>query len=149
MFEVKRAKTDEEIRACLYVREQVFIVEQDISPDIERDALDASAFHFLALLAGSPIGAARVVLVEGGSLAKIGRVAVLKAERGRGAGGDIMVAIENDFDLALVDGFVLEAQVRALAFYERLGYEPYGDEFMEAGIPHRKMKKERKEISFP
>jgi predicted GNAT family N-acyltransferase len=37
---------------------------------------------------------------------------------------------------------ILDAQVHAVAFYENLGYAPYGEVFMEAGIPHRRMEKD-------
>jgi predicted GNAT family N-acyltransferase len=33
----------------------------------------------------------------------------------------------------------LSAQIHALGFYERLGYTAYGDEFDDAGLPHRWM----------
>jgi hypothetical protein len=33
----------------------------------------------------------------------------------------------------------LHAQAQALGFYEALGFEPRGEEFLEAGIPHRLM----------
>jgi predicted GNAT family N-acyltransferase len=36
---------------------------------------------------------------------------------------------------------VLSAQTYAVAFYERLGYTAYGEEFDDAGIPHRWMRK--------
>src|SRR5206468_725759 len=36
---------------------------------------------------------------------------------------------------------VLNAQVAVIAFYERLGYRVEGPEFLEAGIPHRAMRK--------
>ena len=32
-------------------------------------------------------------------------------------------------------------QTHALQFYARMGYEAYGEEFMDAGIPHFRMKK--------
>ena len=35
----------------------------------------------------------------------------------------------------------LHAQTHALGFYERLGYEAYGEEFPDAGIPHRAMRR--------
>ena len=52
--------------------------------------------------------------------------------------------------LAVADGeiivlrreIVVAAQLRAVGFYERLGYRAYGDEFEEAGIPHTMMKKQ-------
>ena len=36
---------------------------------------------------------------------------------------------------------ILDAQSTAVAFYEPLGFLPEGEEFMDAGIPHRHMKK--------
>ncbi len=33
----------------------------------------------------------------------------------------------------------LAAQVQALPFYERLGFQAHGDIFLDAGIPHRNM----------
>jgi predicted GNAT family N-acyltransferase len=33
----------------------------------------------------------------------------------------------------------LAAQTQAIGFYERLGYVAHGNEFMDAGIPHRWM----------
>ena len=35
----------------------------------------------------------------------------------------------------------LEAQTHALGFYERLGYEAYGEEFLDAGIGHLAMRR--------
>ena len=35
----------------------------------------------------------------------------------------------------------LNAQVQAIPFYESLGYAVISDEFLDAGIPHRTMKK--------
>ena len=42
------------------------------------------------------------------------------------------------------DGYesvVLHAQVPVVGFYERLGYEVTSEEFEDAGIPHREMRK--------
>ena len=57
---------------------------------------------------------------------------------GLGVGAALMTYIER-----AVPGrdFVLDAQMHALAFYERLGYVAEGDVFMDAGIPHRHMRK--------
>ena len=69
---------------------------------------------------------------------KIGRVAVLPAYRKSGVGAAVMRAVEAANPRAT---FVLDAQIHALPFYERLGYVAEGDQFQEAGIPHRRMKK--------
>ncbi len=33
----------------------------------------------------------------------------------------------------------LVSQIHAMSFYTKLGFEPYGDKYMEAGIEHIKM----------
>jgi predicted GNAT family N-acyltransferase len=81
------------------------------------------------------------VLRDNGTSAKIGRVAVRRSNRGFGIGKSLIAAIEGDPDLRHVHRFLLDAQTHALQFYARLGYEAYGEEFMDAGIPHRHMKK--------
>ena len=126
---------------CLRIREEVFVVEQNVPVDLERDEHDSKALHFIALADGQTVGTARVVLSDSGTSAKIGRVAVCRSNRGFGVGKLLIAAIEGDPDLAHVHGFLLDAQTHALQFYTRLGYEAYGEEFMDAGIPHRHMKK--------
>src|SRR5262245_13347853 len=70
------------------VRHQVFVVEQAVPPELERDAFDAVAIHLVALHGEAVIGTLR--LVVSGRDAKIGRMAVLAAERGKGVGSRLM-----------------------------------------------------------
>jgi predicted GNAT family N-acyltransferase len=74
---IKSANTKSEIEECFRLREEVFIIEQSVPVDLERDEHDASALHFLALVDAKPVGTARVVLKDNGTVAKIGRVAVV------------------------------------------------------------------------
>jgi predicted GNAT family N-acyltransferase len=138
---IRAANTTRDMAECLRIREQVFIVEQRVPPDMERDEHDSDALHFIALADGRPVATARVVLRDNGASAKIGRVAVCRSNRGFGIGKLLMAAIESAPDLAQVHDFLLDAQTDALPFYLRLGYAAYGEEFMDAGIPHRHMKK--------
>ncbi len=55
-----------------------------------------------------------------------------------------MNAAEVAPDFARATGFVLDAQIQALPFYEKLGYVAEGDVFMDAGIPHLLMRKQKK-----
>ncbi|GAB7387483.1 hypothetical protein BSNK01_13200 [Bacillaceae bacterium] len=76
-----------------------------------------------------------------GATGKVGRVAVLENWRGRGLGKEIMLALEKE---AIKRGFTklkLNAQCQARAFYEKLGYRPVSDVFLEAGIEHVTMEK--------
>ena len=71
--------------------------------------------------------------------AHIGRVAVLREQRGKGYGRLFMLAL---LDEARKQGFaklMLGAQLHAIPFYERLGYVASGDTFLDANIEHRRM----------
>lgn len=116
------------------IRRRVFVGEQGISETAEFDGQDAAARHWLATTTdGHPIGCAR--LLED----RVGRLAVLPEYRRQGVGSALMRRIIRD---ALGEGqgaLQLHAQTQALGFYEALGFESRGEEFLEAGIPHRLM----------
>ena len=122
------------------IRRAVFIDEQQITEEEEWDDLDQVAIHFVGVDAGEDIATGRMAVADG--IAKLQRIAVLKHARGRNLGLDLIKAM---MDVAEQDGnveiFKLSAQSYAIPFYERLGFEAYGDEYDDAGIPHRDMKR--------
>lgn len=130
------ARTDDLV-TCLEIRRVVFIDEQGVPEELERDDYDQSAVHFLAQVNGKPVGTARIVRT--GDAAKIGRVAVLKEARGTQQGQALIRAC---VDWARREGLrkaVLGAQLDALGFYEKLGFTAHGAVFDDAGIDHRMM----------
>lgn len=124
--------------ALLDLREVVFIREQAVPEQRERDGLDADCWHVLARdEAGQPIGCGRLTPQH-----KIGRMAVLPAWRGRGVG---MALLRELLARARALGWpqvALDAQVSAIGFYQRQGFVAFGDEFEDAGLPHRAMRLE-------
>ncbi|PSM42073.1 GNAT family N-acetyltransferase [Streptomyces dioscori] len=147
---VRVAEDPADREACFAVRNEVFVVEQQVPEELEYDAYDAVAVHVLAVRAdGLPLGAGRLLYGEaaagrtGGEpgVGALGRLAVVKAARGLGIGVALVRGIE---DAARARGLVavdLHAQTHALGFYERLGYVAYGPEFPDAGISHRAMQR--------
>jgi predicted GNAT family N-acyltransferase len=125
--------------AAYAVRHQVFVVEQAVPEELERDEFDAIAIHLVALRGDDVIGTLRVV-VSGGT-AKIGRMAVLAAERKAGTGTRLMERAVEIARTMNVRDIVLHAQLTARPFYARLGYREEGDVFDEAGIAHVTMRK--------
>lgn len=121
----------------------MFIEEQAVPEDLEIDGLDATCTHVLAEVRGSAgwtaVGTARLRVTADG-VAKAERVAVDRTLRGRNIGRAVMRALEEEAWRRGHAAVVLGAQLTALPFYETLGYEAYGDEFMDAGIPHRMMR---------
>lgn len=127
-----------DIATCRALRRVVFIEEQDVSEADEIDDLDEVAIHLLATDGGKPVGTAR--LLVDGPTGKIGRVCVLKESRGTGLGAALIRAgIETFRTRAGIETVKLGAQVHALGFYERLGFEAKGPIYDDAGIPHRDM----------
>ena len=123
------------------IREAVFIAEQSVPPELEWDADDNSAVHFLALEGDYPIGTARL-LPDG----QIGRVSVLKDWRGLKVGDALMQAVIVEAQNRDLKQQMLSAQVQATPFYERLGFKVVSEEFLEAGIPHVDMVRESREL---
>lgn len=113
------------------IRESVFIAEQAVPPELEWDSDDASAVHFLAVEGDYPIGTARLL-----SSGHIGRVSVLRDWRGLKVGDALMRAVLAEAERLGLKEQMLSAQVHAAPFYERLGFEIVGSEYLEAGIPH-------------
>ena len=113
------------------IREAVFIQEQHIAAEDEWDAEDAVAVHFIVFQQDQAIATARLL-----SNNSIGRVAVLTTARGLGVGQRLMQAVI-DYARAEQRKLVkLSSQVHAIGFYQALGFEAQGDEYLDCGIPH-------------
>lgn len=134
--EVAEWSRDEQRSALLELRRIVFIEGQGVPEARERDGLDGECWHVLARDdAGKPIGCGRLTPAH-----KIGRMAVLEGWRGQGVGAALLrelVARARNLGWPEV---ALEAQVSAIGFYQREGFEAHGDVFEDAGLPHRSMR---------
>jgi len=122
------------------IRELVFVREQGVPLELEMDEQDSRCDHALAYSAdGSAVGTGRL-LPDG----YIGRMAVLKEWRGKGAGGLLLLALVEQARSRGHATLRLNAQTHAAGFYRRFGFDIAGPEFMEAGIPHAAMRRDLK-----
>ena len=135
---VRPVYSDEEYQAALRVRRLVFVQEQGGPLEDEPDQYDPGARHFVMVQADEVIGAARIYQPEA-ALTKIGRVCLLPEHRGRGLGELLMRELLRYAASHNGARVVLDAQCYAIPFYERLGFQVVGEEFLDAGIPHRRM----------
>ncbi|MFD5969545.1 GNAT family N-acetyltransferase [Streptomyces sp. NPDC060311] len=147
-YEIHVAEDPADRDACFAVRKDVFVAEQKVPEDIEYDAHDADAVHVLAVRTdGVPLGTGR--LLHGAAAAAkngdgdpaVGSLGRLAAARGLGVGAALVRAVEDAARARGLTAVDLHAQTHALGFYERLGYQAYGPEFPDAGIPHRAMRR--------
>lgn len=139
IVQVKIVKNNDELEDAFSVRKTVFINEQNVPAEEEIDEFESSSTHFAAYENGQPIGAGRFRELD--SYGKVERICVLKEFRKSGAGKAIMDEIEAFAKEKGFSALKLNAQTHAIPFYTRLGYEVISDEFLDAGIPHRAMKK--------
>ena len=151
-LQVRLAGPDD-LEAVYELRYDVFVRGQGVPEELERDELDLIADHAVALLDGAVVGTGRLVdgrideqgeLEPGtaGTVGTVGRMAVAEGVRGSGTGRallDLLVSRAAERGLPAVE---LHAQLHARGFYERAGFTPFGEVYLEAGIEHLGMRRD-------
>ena len=128
----------QELFEIYHSRVAVFVVEQNC-PYQEVDEADRHAYHLALREDGELVAYLRVV--EQNVLrdeVTIGRVLSLKRRKGyasRLLSEGIRVAEER----LNAEKIVIEAQTYAMPLYEKAGFVPVSEEFLEDGIPHVRM----------
>ncbi|WP_138493154.1 GNAT family N-acetyltransferase [Paenibacillus pinistramenti] len=137
-------KTEQQLQECLEIRKEVFVEEQKVPVELEIDEFDHIAddvHHLLIKQDGQNAATGRITYYKDNA-AKMQRVAVRKPFRSQGIGKVLMLGLE---ELARELGFdkaVLDGQLHAIPFYEKLGYTVTSKEpFDDAGIMHHRMEK--------
>lgn len=135
--------TTEELYQILRLRSEVFVVEQDcVYQDV--DNKDQKALHIIGTKNGEIVAYTRIFKPEDYfNNVSIGRVVVSQDQRKYGLGKRIMqaslAAIDQRFPNQPIE---ISAQSYLLKFYTELGFKITGEEYLEDGIPHRRMLKE-------
>ena len=130
----------EELEAAMAIRFRVFVDEQGVPPEEEKDESDTTAVHAIALLNGLPVGTGRLVPLATGE-GQIGRMAVDVTYRNTGIGSLVIQRLEEEARRLGISTAILHAQTYVKAFYLSHGYQEEGDVFLEAGIEHIMMRK--------
>jgi predicted GNAT family N-acyltransferase len=126
--EIRPARDQSEVDAALMLRYDVFCVEQG-----------DEALHLVIVDDGEVVGTCRL-LAEGDEV-KLGRMAVAASHRGRRLAAALLVEADAQARELRARRIVLAAQLTAQAVYDRAGYAPYGDVFLDADIEHVMMAK--------
>ncbi len=140
--EFSKLSTDE-LFEIYKARIAVFVVEQNC-PYQEVDETDKIAAHiWLSGENGELLSYLRLFRKDECTL-QIGRVLSVKRKCGY-AEKVMLAAIDRAKEISHSDPKIkeiyLEAQTYAVRFYERFGFESFGEEFLEDGIPHICMRK--------
>ena len=121
------------------IRKRVFIDEQGYDLALERDEFDNMAIYALVFDENDvPAGTGRLYIDENSHF-KLGRICVLKENRGQGLGDLIMRMLlyrAQDLNAGSVS---LVCQVENVPFYTRYGFRPQGDMIEVCGRACRSM----------
>lgn len=138
--------TVQELYHILQLRSKVFVVEQDC-PYLDMDDKDQQSIHlWAAARAGGPPIAYCRLLPQGISYPEcsIGRVVTDPDVRKNGSGRLLMqhaiTYIESEWQEPVIR---IGAQLYLKAFYESLGFLQSSEEYLEDGIPHIEMIRNR------
>lgn len=137
-FKSLHEMTPMQVHQLYKLRVDVFVAEQNC-PFNEIDDQDANpeTRHILAFDGETLAGCARVFPTESGS--RFGRFVVHPDFRRSGLGPQIVrtgIEYTERFDGDLI----VEAQSGLVGYYEQFGLVAEGEEFLDTGVPHRKMR---------
>jgi ElaA protein len=124
----------------LELRVAVFVVEQACAyPELDGRDVEPTTQHLWIDGEGGPVAYLRILAEPDGSV-RFGRVVTAPARRGEGLAGALI-----DQALALTDPatVVLSAQSHLTAWYQERGFAVAGAEYLDDGIRHTPMRRER------
>ncbi len=118
------------------IRNEVFCIEQGFVDEF--DKTDGISIHLVAFENNAPIATCRVYSNNENSYC-IGRIAVIKAYRGKKIGARVIEEAEKYISEHGGKEILISAQTRVENFYKKQGYLPFGNEYLDENCPHVKM----------
>jgi predicted GNAT family N-acyltransferase len=147
-MEAQIVKDLDALQECLKIRNDVFIKEQNVPEELERDEFDVidpdKSIHVLIYDDDRSVATGRLKYISKDTV-QFNRIAVKKAFRGKGFGEKVLAMLEKITKEHGYKKIYLESQLHAKDFYEKFGYKNISPEpFLEAGILHVAMEKRLK-----
>lgn len=133
-------RTRKESDRAATIRHQVFVEEQGLYTETDRDAKDRKSIHLVAEKEGEIVGTVRVFPVENNGHWIGGRLAIQKDSRFSGAGERLVREAVSQVKRKGGTLFTAPIQKENVFFFTRLGWKPVGPVFEFRGKPHQLMK---------
>jgi predicted GNAT family N-acyltransferase len=109
-------------------------------PEAVAFPFEAESLHLIALEGDRVVGCV-LFHPEGPATGRLFQMAVEPDRQGTGLGTGLVRALEAEVARRGFGEVTLHARDSAVGFYARLGYEAFGEPYVEVGIPHRSMRK--------
>jgi len=135
---IREAKTKGEFKAVFRLRKDVFVDEQKIFSESDRDEHDNQSICLIAEIGNEIIGTVRMYPEENNKWIG-GRLAVQKKYRGSNAATLLVKEAVRLVKSKSASQFTSSIQLKNVGFFKRLGWESIGTVFNYQGIPHQLM----------
>ncbi len=140
MHSIKWISGTDNLGEAKNIRDEVFIKEQGVPPELEFDGSDKYAISILIYDDDKAVATGRIILID--EVYTLGRICVLKDYRNKNYGSVVINELSKKAKELGASSVHIHAQTHVLKFYEKLGFISYGKEYKEAGINHISMKKD-------
>ncbi len=139
VLELRIASEPWELEAYYTIRHQVFVEEQGIFKDSDRDEHDETSIHIIACCDSRIAGVVRCY-PESKGIWYGGRLAVYQDYRKYDIGTRLVrKAVETMEQYEDVERFLAKIQIRNVRFFKKLGWFRVGQPFLLNGIRHQLM----------
>ena len=140
-----RVRNRHELEEAFAIRQQVFVYEQNLFIDTDRDEYDHRSIHLVAIIDDSIIGTVRVYPLQDG-LWIGGRLAVKQGFRDSRAG--MMLVKEAMQTVKKKDAQYFEAAIQEpnVPFFRRLGWQETGETVEFHGLVHQRMRADLQKV---
>lgn len=142
-MELKIGSENYQRAASSYIRMRVFVLEQEIPMEDEFDDNDGENTVYVVIYDGNkPVATGRYLLIDDGTTLRPTRIATLPEYRGQQLGTQIINALEDYAKTQGIKKSVIHADLRAVPFYQKLGYEIFSEVYQEDGVDCQNLKRD-------
>lgn len=135
-----QSRTKEERHAAYKIRGEVFVKEQGLFKETDRDANDSKSIHIIAKQNERIIGTVRIFPVDANGGWVGGRLAVQKPYRTTRVGAELVKEAMKRVKKKGCNCFTAHIQAKNVHFFKRLGWNPIGSVKPYLGRPHLLMR---------
>ena len=131
----------EHYNAARALREAILRAPLGLSLSAEDLRGEAGQLHFALFADDDELVACVIAVPVSATQARIRQTAVAPAFQRQGVARKMMCEVEAILSSRGFNSLTLHARTSAVGFYEKLGYESVGNEFIEVTLPHLEMVK--------
>src|SRR5687768_7799827 len=125
-MEIRPPQNEEELRKCFRLRWEILRKPWDQPRGTETDELEHEALHIMVIDDGKVLATGRAHFINP-ELAQVRYMAVASAEQGKGLGGKLLQALENEVRKKGGIRIMLNSRSNAIDFYSSHGYRVTGN----------------------